>query len=199
MNILSRAWPRLSSQQENQPALGSFLSTSSFALSLFESVFRLPMVSSFLFLFPIPLSHAFSSSPVLPRFLIYRVGQLLSLSLSFFSVVNAVSVVSGRLSLSLSLSPPASRLPVSSPLFSVALERAYGRSIRFQETWKNEFGERDSSISVSAREEHRGTPSVNEWDIVNGIDYQNGTIIAAAIIRPRSPINNTLSPSPFIQ
>lgn len=38
---------------------------------------------------------------------------------------------------------------------------------------------------------------MNEWDIVNGIDYQNGTIIAAAIIRPRSPINNTLSPPPL--
>lgn len=38
---------------------------------------------------------------------------------------------------------------------------------------------------------------MNEWDIVNGIDYQNGTIIAAAIIRPRSPINNTLSPLPL--
>ena len=109
MNILSRAWPRLSSQQENQPALGSFLSTSSFALSLFESVFRLPMVSSFLFLFPIPLSHAFSSSPLLPRFLIYRVGQL-PLSFSLFSVVNAVSVVSGRLSLSLSSSFSVTRL-----------------------------------------------------------------------------------------
>lgn len=79
----------------------------------------------------------------------------------------------------------------SFPLCSVALERQ-PRSIRFQETWKNEFGERDSSISVSTR----GAPwaSVNEWDIVNGIDDQNGTIIAVAIIRPRSSINNTPSP-----
>lgn len=79
----------------------------------------------------------------------------------------------------------------SFPLCSVALERQ-SRSIRFQETWKNEFGERDSSISVSTR----GAPwaSVNEWDIVNGIDDQNGTIIAVAIIRPRSSINNTPSP-----
>lgn len=127
-----------------------------------------------------------SSSPVLPRFLIYRVGQLLSLFLHpSLTLSLSFRVAYIHIYLLQLLSYP------SFPLCSVALEHQ-PRSIRFQETWKNEFGERDSSISVSTR----GAPwaSVNEWDIVNGIDDQNGTIIAVAIIRPRSSINNTSSP-----
>lgn len=183
MNILSRAWPRLSSQQENQPALGSFLSP---LFHLIPSRIRhiSPMLSSsfLLSLPPIPLlppctRFPTSSSPVLPSFLIYRVGQLLSLFLHpSLTLSLSFRVAYIHIYLLQLLSYP------SFPLCSVALERQ-PRSIRFQETWKNEFGERDSSISVSTR----GAPwaSVNEWDIVNGIDDQNGTIIAVAIIRPR--------------
>lgn len=192
MNILSRAWPRLSSQQENQPALGSFLSP---LFHLIPSRIRhiSPMLSSsFLLFLPthpfVTAVHAFSHVLVAGSSSFSHLSRR-STPLSLSSpVVNAVSVFRVayiHIYLLQLLSYP------SFPLCSVALERQ-PRSIRFQETWKNEFGERDSSISVSTR----GAPwaSVNEWDIVNGIDDQNGTIIAVAIIRPRSSINNTPSP-----
>lgn len=98
--------------------------------------FRIRISSSYGLVFPFPFPHPFVARVFLVAASssfshLSRRSTPLSLSLSSALTLSPSFRVAYP---SLSLSPPASRLPVSSPLFSVALERAYGRSIRFQET-----------------------------------------------------------------
>lgn len=180
MNILSRAWPRLSSQQENQPALGSFLSPL-FHLIPFRIRHISPMLSSsFLLSLPthpfVTAVHAFSHVLVAGSSSFSHLSRR-STPLSLSSpVVNAVSVVSGRLYTY--ISPPASQLSVFSPLFGGAGTPAPIDSFpgnmkeRVRRTWFIDFCfDERSTVSVDERMEYRKRYRRSEWNNYRGRNY----------------------------
>ena len=148
--------------------------------------FRIRISSSYGLVFPFPFPHPFVARVFLVAASssfshLSRRSTPLSLSLSL-SLSSASLTLSPSFRVAYpSLSPPASRLPVSSPLFSVALERL--RSIdsfpgnmkeRVRRTWFIDFcfSERGAPWNaVSERMGYRKRYRLSEWNNYRGRNY----------------------------